>query len=415
MPKENQERDAIVSKMIGGASEEKSAASIAPAGGDNTELKQQVEVQVNDEPSPEKGEASHAEDHKQLWKWAPKHRRMVTASAVLLLLLLVAAVGGISLAVRAWHKEKQAREAEQQAVEKNKTAEREAEQAKRQLHQSEEEKKTRRRERDEAWAAEKAAQGSAEDAKAVVAFLQNNVFLAPGHPKSWSGVGLGKDVTLRKTVDAAASKVAGAFPDRPMVEASIREILGASYLNLGEAEQAVQQYKRAFELRKEVRGPDDPVTSDCRNKLAVAYRNAGHTDEASNLFELFPDSSSPAALALQGSLLLSQNKPVEAELKLRECLAVRQRRQPDDWTTFHTMQMLGTALLEQKNFKGAEPLMLSGYEGMKQRESQIPSQDKVQLKRALERLVQFYEVCGKKDKAAQWRKTLEQMKATKKP
>lgn len=420
MAKENQDRQAVISKEIGLDSEEKRAAHSSQADGDNTELKPQAEEPLaahrqSDKFSPAKVEAAPAKDRKPLGKWAQMHPRIVKASVLLHLLLLVAAVGSASLAVREAQQENQARQAEQQAVENYEKAQKDAEVAKGRLRRAEEAEQARTKEREEARAAVKEERRSADDAKAVLAFLQYNVFLAPGRPTSWSKEGLGKEVTLRKAVDAAASKLGGAIPDRPLVEASIREILGASYSDLGEAEQAVKQFERAFELRKEWLGPDDHLTGECRNKLAVAYRDAGRTDAASELFDLPSSSSSASALALEGSVLLSQKKPVEAELKLRECLVIRQRTQPDAWTTFHTMEMLGEALLEQKNFKGAEPLLLSGYEGMKQRESNIPSQDKIHLDRALERLVQLYGIWGRKDKAAKWRKELEVAKASKKP
>jgi len=59
---------------------------------------------------------------------------------------------------------------------------------------------------------------------------------------------------------------------------------------------------------------------------------------------------------------------------------------------------------------------VQGYEGMKQREAKMPPQAKDQrLREALERLVQLYDACGKKDKAAEWRKKLEAAKALEKP
>ena len=103
-------------------------------------------------------------------------------------------------------------------------------------------------------------------------------------------------------------------------------------------------------------------------------------------------------------MLLLEKKPAEAELKLRECLTIRQKIQPDDWTTFDTKSMLGEALLDQKKFADAEPLLVSGYEGMKQREDAIPPQDKPRLTKALERLVRLYDAWGKKDEAMRWRK-----------
>jgi hypothetical protein len=147
----------------------------------------------------------------------------------------------------------------------------------------------------------------------------------------------------------------------------------------------------------------------------VAYRRAGRPTDASRLYDQDLNSSSHAsALAVRGSVLLTQKKSVEAELKLRECLAIRQKLQPDDWTTFDTKSMLGEALLDQRKYTDAEPLLLSGYEGMKQRAGKIPSTDKVHLTKALERLVRLYEAQNNKDKAAQWQKELERAEAAKK-
>ena len=194
----------------------------------------------------------------------------------------------------------------------------------------------------------------------------------------------------------AESQVAETFADRPLAEASVREMLGLAYLNLGDAAQAVKQYERALALREAMQGVNHPDTAACRNQLAVAYRLAGRTAEAGRLFDRNPNSPAHAsALAVRGSMLLLQKKPAEAELKLRECLTIRQKIQPDDWTTFDTKSMLGEALLDQKKFADAEPLLLSGYEGMKQREDTIPSQDKPRLTKALERLVRLYEAWGK--------------------
>src|SRR5262249_51894038 len=68
---------------------------------------------------------------------------------------------------------------------------------------------------------------------------------------------------------------------------------------------------------------------------------------------------------LLGEILLHLHKYAEAETVLRECLAIREKKQPDAWQTFSTRSMLGGALLSLKKFADAEPLLVSGYEGMK--------------------------------------------------
>lgn len=151
------------------------------------------------------------------------------------------------------------------------------------------ERRALQKERDEALAGEKAARRNEQDSKAVLTFLRDKLLLAAGNPVSWDSNGLGKEATLREAVDAADAKMAGAFADRPLVEASIREILGAAYLDLGEADRAVQQYQRALALREAELGPDDPTSGDCRNQLAVAYRRARRHDDASRLFDVHPD------------------------------------------------------------------------------------------------------------------------------
>jgi WD40 repeat protein/serine/threonine protein kinase len=112
-------------------------------------------------------------------------------------------------------------------------------------------------------------------------------------------------------------------------------------------------------------------------------------------------------LAQIGMALLEQQQWVQAEPLLRECLAIRQKAQPDSWLTFNARSMLGGALLGQKKYADAEPLLLKGCVGMKERENTIPPVTKDRLKEAVERLVHLYEVTGKKDEAAKWRRERE--------
>ena len=82
--------------------------------------------------------------------------------------------------------------------------------------------------------------------------------------------------------------------------------------------------------------------------------------------------------------------------------------------TFNTESLLGGSLLGQKKYAEAEPLLLSGYAGLKEREKTIPPPGKVRLPEAAERLAQLYEATGKKDEAAKWRKELEAARAAQK-
>ena len=113
-------------------------------------------------------------------------------------------------------------------------------------------------------------------------------------------------------------------------------------------------------------------------------------------------------------VVLQESEP-EPGLSVRECLAMYQKIQPDDWVTFDSESLLGQALLEQRKFAEAEPRLVSGYEGMKQREDKIPPQDKPHIIKALERLVSLYEAWDQIEKARAWRKVLEQTEIARKP
>jgi hypothetical protein len=69
--------------------------------------------------------------------------------------------------------------------------------------------------------------------------------------------------------------------------------------------------------------------------------------------------------------------------------------------------VLGGALAGQARYAEAEPLLLEGYTGMKQRTAKMASPLWWALTAAAERLVQFYDAWEKPEQAAEWRKQLE--------
>jgi hypothetical protein len=117
-------------------------------------------------------------------------------------------------------------------------------------------------------------------------------------------------------------------------------------------------------------------------------------------------------LAQQGHALIKAGKLMEAGPVLRECLSICEKKEPDDWMTFYTRSLLGESLLGLMKYAEGEALLLSGYEGMKQREAKIPPEwsAKDRLREAMERLVRFYNVTGKPDLAAKWRKEVDAAK-----
>jgi hypothetical protein len=81
------------------------------------------------------------------------------------------------------------------------------------------------------------------------------------------------------------------------------------------------------------------------------------------------------------------------------------------WTTFNAQSMLGDALNGQKKYAEAEPLLVSGHAGLKQREAKIPTQGKVRLTEAVQRLIDLYTAWDKPNEAAKWQTALAEHQA----
>ncbi len=230
--------------------------------------------------------------------------------------------------------------------------------------------------------------------------------------------------------------------------------LAGGYHAAGQLDKALPLYEETLKLMKAKLGADHPDTLASMNNLAQGYRAAGQLDKALPLYEtaargveqrrfrheyanrIIPNTirayeeakqfdraeawqrkwlahvqkqagaDSPAyaaELAALGLNLLQQQKWADAEATLRDCLAIRQQQQPDAWTTFNAQSMLGGALLGQKQYAEAEPLLLAGYAGLKERAAKIPANGKLRLPEAADRLVELYAAWGKPAEAAKWR------------
>jgi eukaryotic-like serine/threonine-protein kinase len=121
-----------------------------------------------------------------------------------------------------------------------------------------------------------------------------------------------------------------------------------------------------------------------------------------------------ATLVDLGSNRLKQQKYAEAETPLRECVKICEQKYPDHWIRFQAASLLGAALAGQKKFAEAEPLLIAGYEGLRNQKDPLvidvlgrPAQPHAKnafVADALERVVKLYNTWDKKGKADEWRK-----------
>jgi len=163
--------------------------------------------------------------------------------------------------------------------------------------------------------------------------------------------------------------------------------LAAAYAEVGRFTNAFNAQKEAIALL-----PDEGPKRDFASRLKLYEASAPYRD--------------PACFDMELWALLVSGRFSEAEPLARESLAIHERQTPDDWRTFDARSKLGGILLEQKQYAEAEPLLLSGYEGMKQREADIPAAGKPRLQETLQRLVQLYDATGRAAQTAEWKQQL---------
>jgi eukaryotic-like serine/threonine-protein kinase len=146
--------------------------------------------------------------------------------------------------------------------------------------------KATRQERDRAMKAESSAMAARDNAMvqmhradtevetshAVNDFLRQELL---GHP----------DLTVREALDRATAKLNGAFPDKPLIEASIRQTIGSAYADLGSCDEARPHLERALKLRAANQPPDDAAVLNAKEALARLYLQEGDSTSAQVLLE----------------------------------------------------------------------------------------------------------------------------------
>jgi eukaryotic-like serine/threonine-protein kinase len=133
-------------------------------------------------------------------------------------------------------------------------------------------------ERKLAGAKEKEARDRAEELRAVLDFVDNQI-LAAARPLGQEG-GLGRQVTLRQAIESALPYIEESFRDRPLIEARLLETIAASFLYLGDGKAAEMQFERCRAIRTAMLGPDHPDTLFAMNRLGYAYYVQGRYRDA---------------------------------------------------------------------------------------------------------------------------------------
>lgn len=154
------------------------------------------------------------------------------------------------------------------------------------------------------------AKRQSEISTAVNAFLTNDL-LAAVQPSVEKGKG--RDVLMRDVLDAAAEKIDhaarpdGRFADKPTVEASIREMLGVTYMRLGDLDVAETHLKRVRALLQESPDSDEEISIRAIDNLGNLYQRAGRHAESEALHLQAVERASAVLGAEHRQTLISKN------------------------------------------------------------------------------------------------------------
>ena len=192
--------------------------------------------------------------------------------------------------------------------------------------------------------------------------------------------------------------------------------LGALYSMQNKKAQAEPLFTAALEVRRRALGEQHPDTLLSMATLAGLYSDLGKYAQAQTLYAKALElrrrvlgMEHPYTISTEASIgrvLLRQQKYTEAESFLRDALKTYEETASDSWERYECLSMLGGSLAGQKKYVEAERLLLSGYEGMTQRQATIPAGSRFPVEDGKQRIVRLYQDWGKSDKAAEWTQKL---------
>jgi eukaryotic-like serine/threonine-protein kinase len=221
------------------------------------------------------------------------------------------------------------------------------------------------------------------------------------------------DAALTKVVQDQRRLLGEAHPDtlRSMNE------LGLLYRAEGKNAQAEQLLAKVLEFQRRVLAPEHPDTLRSMSDLGAVYHDEGKDDlaepllmKALELRRRVLGPANPDTLSTMGELAeveLQKNNYADAEPLLREALGTTEKTSPEAWNRYYFQALLGASLAGQKRFAEAEPFLVSGREGMVQRESKVPADSLGRVAQAGQRIVELYQSWGKLEQAAEWRQKVQ--------
>jgi len=213
------------------------------------------------------------------------------------------------------------------------------------------------------------ADNEAATATAVDDFLQNDLLAqASASVQARPDIKPDPDLKVRTALDRAAARIAGKFDRQPLVEASIRQTIGDTYIDLGLYNEAQTQIERALALRYRVLGGQHRDTLTSMHKLGLVHWYQGEYALAEPLLArvlevrrgvLGQDNPDTASVMNDLALVkLYRGDYVPAEPLFTKSLEIRRRSLgPESPDTLSTTNDLAALYVHQGKYAEAEPLL----------------------------------------------------------
>ena len=126
--------------------------------------------------------------------------------------------------------------------------------------------------------AERQSRRDAATAEEVNRFLEDDLLAQAGTRSEPD-----RDLKLRTVLDRAGNLIGNRFAAQPLVEASIRQTIGDTYISLGEYKPATVQLERAQASSHRRLDPDAPELLETMTSLGELWRMDGKYDQAETI------------------------------------------------------------------------------------------------------------------------------------
>jgi len=213
------------------------------------------------------------------------------------------------------------------------------------------------------------ADSEAATARAVNDFLQNDLLAqASATVQARPDIKPDPDLKVRTALDRAAARIAGQFDALPLVEASIRQTIGDTYVDLGLYSEAQGQLERALDLRHRVLGDEHRDTLTSMHKLGLLEWYQGKYADAEPLLTKVLEvrrhalgEDHPDTASVMNDLALVdwyRGKYALAEPLFTKALEIRRRALGQEHPeTLSTINNLAGLYVHQGKYADAEPLL----------------------------------------------------------